>query len=213
MFTYTNRRGVAYYVHEARTKTGVCRYVVKHTAEGALAELPVGMEIVENVNGQVSVRAARPVAVFPLEERLVQQALVKYGREKYRVEVKGRDIVVHEPDFNADDVTESMHPMNAWGILGPTLDKVMRKQLGDAAWEDYLRQKKEQVRLGLERTMRYSPVLRFCLNDASRRLFSVERMGYSGDGGWIWLKGAMPLAAACDHYVPLLGTDELFEEL
>jgi hypothetical protein len=60
--------------------------------------------------------------------------------------------------------------------------------------------------------MRYSPVLRFHLDDASRRLFSVERMGYSADGGWVWLKGAMTLAAACERYVPLLGTDEMFEE-
>jgi hypothetical protein len=138
MFTYTNRRGVIYHVHEARTKAGARRYVVKRSAEGALAELPAGMEIVENVNGQVSVRAARERAILSLEERLVQQALAKHGREKYRVEVKGRDIVVYEPDFNADDVAESIHPMNAWGVLGPTLEKVMRKQLGDTAREEYV---------------------------------------------------------------------------
>ena len=212
MFTYTNRRGVAYYVHEARTKAGARRYVVKRSAEGALAELPAGMEIVENVNGQISVRAARERVILPLEERMVQEALARHGREKYRVEVKARDIVVYEPDFNTDDVAESMHPMNAWGVLGPTLEKVMRKQLGDAAWEDYLRQKNEQVRQGLERAMRYSPVLRFRLDDASGRLFSVERMGYSGDGGWVWLKGPMPLVAACERYMPLLGTDKLFED-
>jgi hypothetical protein len=178
MFTYTNRRGVAYYVHEVRTKPGARRYVVNRTVAGALADLPAGMEIAENVNGQVSVRAARERAILPLEERLVQEALVKHGREKYRVEVKGRDIVVHEPDFDADGVAESMHPMNAWGVLGPTLEKLMRKRL----------------------------------EHATDRLFAVERMTYRGEGGWLWLKGNMPLAAACQEYVPLLGTDELFEE-
>jgi hypothetical protein len=96
MFSYTNRHGVAYYVHEMRTKAGTRRYVVNRTADGVLADLPAGMEIVENVNGQVSVRAAQARAILPLEERLVQQALTKHGREKYRVEVKGRNIIVHE---------------------------------------------------------------------------------------------------------------------
>lgn len=212
MFSYANRRGVAYYVHEARTKAGARRYVVKRTAEGALAELPAGLEIGENVNGQVSVRTARPRAILPLEERLVQQALAQHGREKYRVEVKDRYIIVHEPHYSVDEIAEAMDPMRAWGMLGPTLDKVMRDQLGKTAWDDYLRQKKQDVRRKLERAMRYSPVLRFCLDDSSKRLFSVERMCYRGEGGWLWLKDRMPLAAACERYVPLLGTDDLFEE-
>lgn len=56
------------------------------------------------------------------------------------------------------------------------------------------------------------PVLRFRLDKGRRRLFSVERMSYSGDGGWLWLRSDMPLATASKRYVPLLGTDELFEE-
>ena len=212
MFTYTNRRGVTYYVHEARTKAGARRHVVKRTAGGALAELPAGMEIVENVNGQVSVRAARAGAILPLEERLVQQALAQHDRQKYRIEVKGRDITVYEPDSNADELAEILNPRRPLDALGTALDKMMRTKVGEAAWEQDLWQKKEQVRQGLERAMRYSPVLRFRLDDDERRRFSVERMSYRGEGGWLWLKGDMPLAAACKRYVPLLGTDGLFEE-
>jgi hypothetical protein len=113
MFSHTNRHGVAYYVHETRTKAGMRRYVVTRTADGALADLPAGMEIVENVNGQVSVRAARQPVIDPLEERVVQQALTKHSRERYRAKVKGWGIVILEPDFDADEVAESMHPMSA----------------------------------------------------------------------------------------------------
>lgn len=213
MFSYANRRGVTYYVHEARTKAGARRYVVKRTPEGALPELPAGLEVVENVNGQVFVRAARPRAIQPLEERLVEQALARHGRQKYRVQVKDRYITVYEPDYSVDEVAEAMDPVRAWDVLGPRLDKVMRKQLGDAAWEDRLRRDKQDVRRKLERAMRYSPVLRFGLDDPGARLFSVERMCFRGEGGWLWLVGHVPLAAACEQYVPLLGTDDLFEEL
>ena len=58
----------------------------------------------------------------------------------------------------------------------------------------------------------YSPVLRLRLQKGQPRLFTVDRMSYSGCGGWLWLRDDMPLAAACDHFLPLLGTDELFEE-
>jgi hypothetical protein len=64
---------------------------------------------------------------------------------------------------------------------------MMRANVGETAWDQYLRQKTEQVRQDLERTMR-------------------------GEGGWLWLRGEMTLADACERYVPLLGTDEMFEE-
>jgi hypothetical protein len=118
MFAHTNKRGVTYYVHEARMKAGARRYVVGRTANGALADLPACMEIVENVNGQVSGRAARAAAILPLEDRLVQQALAQHDRQKYRIEVKGGDITVYEPDSNADELAEILdprRPLDAWG--------------------------------------------------------------------------------------------------
>jgi hypothetical protein len=212
MFTYTSRRGYTYYVHEVRTKTGSRRYIANRIVDGALTNLPAGMEIVENVNGQVSVRAIRSLAILPLEEQKVLQALTNHGQEKYRVEVKGRDITVYEPNSNADALAELLNPPRPKDALGTAVDKMMRKKVGDAAWEQHLRQKKEQARQNLERTMRYSPVLRFRLDDSVQRLFSVERMCYRGEGGWLWLSGDMPLVSACERYVPLLGTEELFDE-
>lgn len=211
MFTYANKRGVEYYVHETRTKGGARRYVVKRAVDGALADLPTGMEIVENVNGQVSLRAARPRVILLLEEQMVRQALTKHGREKYRVEVKDRDIIIHEPLYDAGRSAERL--MNVLSELsGLDLGNMIRQKTGKAAREDHHQHAKEQARQEMERDMRYWPVLRFRLDDAEQRLFSVERMSYRGEGGWLWLKTDMSLAAACEGYVPLLGTERLFDE-
>ena len=211
MFSYTNRREVTYYIHEVRTKAGGRRYTANRAAEGALPELPAGLEIVENVNGLVSVRTARARVILPLEEQLVQQALKKYGRVTYRAEVKGRYIVIHEPLRNAAEMAERFDPEGFMAELGLNVGKMIRESVGKAAWDDYRRQKKEQVRQELERTMQYWPVLRFRIDDVKRRRFSAERMGYSGEGGWLGLDWDLTLDAACDQYVPLLGTDKLFE--
>jgi hypothetical protein len=212
VFSYTNRRGVTYYVHESRTKTGARRYLVKRSARGALAECPAGMEIVESVNARVSIRKVRQRIILTLEEEQVRQALEKHGREEYRVEAKGRDLIVHEPDYDVEEIAELMDPLAAWGPLAQELDRTMRRQMGAAACEKHRQQKRQRVRRHLQRTMRYSPVLRFRLEDPTQRLFAVERMSYRGHGGWLPLTAGQALAAACDRYVPLLGTDELFEE-
>lgn len=211
-FSYTNRVGDAYYVHETRTKRGACRYVMKRSAKGALPALPAGQEIVENVNGQVSIRTPRARDILPLEEQLVKQSLESHSRKDYRVEVKGRDIVIHEPLSNVEELAEILGPRRALRGLRLDLDKAMRQKLGDAAWEEYLRQQKEHACEQLRRQMRYSPVMRFRLEDVKNRVFSVERMCYMGEGGWLRLAYDVTLAAACDRYVPLLGTEELFEE-
>ena len=212
VFSYTNRRGVTYYVHQMQTKHGARRYAAKRSAQGALPELPAGLEIVENVNGQVSVRVSRARDILPLEERLVQQALETHGRRDYRLETKGRDIIIHEPLSNVEEIADALSPTGVWGNLGLDLDKMMRRKVGDAAWEEHLRQQKEQVRQDLQRRMRYGPVIRFRLDDPVQRRFSVERMCYLGEGGWLGLTFGMTLADACDRYMPLLGTEELFEE-
>jgi hypothetical protein len=213
MFTYTNKRGVQYFVHEARTKAGARRYVVKRTAAGALPELPDGMEITETVNAQVSIRTVRRRVILPLEERLAHDALHRHSRDKYRIEVTDAFIIVNEPDSDADKLTELFDPQHMVAAFGPAVHKLLRKTLGGDTWQEYRRQKTAQARQEIERAMRYSPVLRFRLDDAKNRRFSVERMTYHGHGGWLWLKRDLTLAEACDHYFPLLGTDELFEEL
>ncbi len=212
MFSHTNRRGVTYYIHEIRTKTGKRRYTVKRDAEGARAKVPEGFEVVENVNGQVSIRTPRPRLILPTEEQRVQAALRKHDRQRYRIGIKGRYITIHEPNHDIGKIADILSPVRESGIFGPGLDKLMIEKMGDAAWEEYLRQRREKTLGELEQTTRYSPVLRFRFKGAKRRRFSVERMCYRGEGGWLPLRFNMTLAAACERYVPLLGTEAMFDE-
>ena len=56
----SNREGVVCYLHRAAGRGGKVRYTLKRSPNGALPELPHGYEVVENVNGQASVRRTRP---------------------------------------------------------------------------------------------------------------------------------------------------------
>lgn len=50
-------------------------------------------------------------------------------------EIKSQDIVIHEPNYDPEEIARLMDSMNAWGPLGPALEKAMRKEMGDAACE------------------------------------------------------------------------------
>ena len=140
-FTYTNRRGDTYYVHEFRTKAGARRYAMRQKPDAALAELPKGMEINANVNGLVYIRKPRARIILPLEEKLVRQALATHGRENYRVEVKGRDILIHKPNQDPDEIANLLDPVSGFGIFGETVEKLMKEKVGEEVWRDYRQQK------------------------------------------------------------------------
>jgi len=210
VFSYTNRKGIAYYVHARPTKKGKTRYVLKRSAEGALAELPAGYEAVENVNGQASLRRKRPRQITAKEEAEVQAALERHGLTDYRLEVKDGCITVFEPDCDPEEIADMFDPLILGGGLTDTFKSILRDLLGDEMVEQYIRQRKERLQESLRRRMRFFPVLRFRLVDGEERLFLAERMTYSGDGGW-WSLEAFPLAKAVKRYVRHLGKDSFFE--
>ena len=52
--THTNRKGVTYYLHVDKTKTGEGRYFFSPSAEGGIAHgMPFAHEVYENMGGQV----------------------------------------------------------------------------------------------------------------------------------------------------------------
>jgi len=169
MFRYVNRKGVAYFLHESRTKAGKVRYTLKRSADGAMSDLPAGYEALENVNGQASVRKARPRQIAPLEEKPAQAARKSHGLGRYRIEVKGRHITVFEPDRDVDEIAELLSPFGTLGELGRQLESAMRKQLGDAVIDGYVQHKKEESRRWLEETTHYSPDLRGGADDLDGR--------------------------------------------
>ncbi|HUU98024.1 MAG TPA: hypothetical protein VM487_20005 [Phycisphaerae bacterium] len=210
-FQYTSRKGVSYYLHGRPGRGGTTRYTLKRSKEGALAELPPGYEVVENVNGQASVRRARPRQISVQEEAVVQSGLAQHGLDAYRLEVKDGQITIFEPDRDPAAIAIEFNPLDMMPAgIGKWVEAMARARFGDAAMDQYLRERKERLRQQLESTTRYAPVLRFKLVDRKRLLFEVARMTYRGEGGWHAL-AIMPLATAVKKYVKHVGRDSFFE--
>jgi hypothetical protein len=184
--------------------------VLKRSAEGALAELPDGYEVVENVNGQASLRRKRPRQITADEEAEVQAAVERHGLTDYRVDVKDDCITVFEPDRDPEQIADMFDPLYLGGGFSDVFKSMLRDQLGDEVVDQYVRQRKERLQETLRGQMRFYPVLRFRLVDAEERLFLAERMTYSGDGGW-WSLETLPLARAVKRYVRHLGKESFFE--
>jgi heptaprenylglyceryl phosphate synthase len=75
--THTNRKGVTFYLGRGVTKTGKPRYFfAREPAKGEPVEaIPEGYEIVESINGVVSLAKARPALIRPEELALVEAAV------------------------------------------------------------------------------------------------------------------------------------------
>jgi hypothetical protein len=94
---HRNRRGEMYYLHEGKTKAGKPMYFFSKKQEGTLAEaIPDGYEVYEKPNAQVFLRKAVPRLVSDEEVALVAQGARKHGGFHFLIDVRGKDIVVHE---------------------------------------------------------------------------------------------------------------------
>ena len=153
--------------------------------------IPEGYEIRENVNGVVSLGKTRPVQILTEERLAVENQLERHRKARnYRLEVKGKRIVVYErtgPD--AED-------------LSPML-----RRLGGVS-----QGRMQAVRDMLDESARFTPVMRFTLADAEHRRFNVQRMYYRGGAvRWKDLMTTGPLDELAPPLIPLLGTDQFFE--
>jgi hypothetical protein len=94
---YVNRRGDTYYLHEGKTRTGKPMFFFSKDPEGTLAEaIPAGYEVYEKPSAQVYLRKAVRRIVTDEEVALVEQGARRHGGFHYIIDVKGKDIVVHE---------------------------------------------------------------------------------------------------------------------
>ena len=188
---YTNRKGRKYYLFRVETKKGKVRYVFRRKIEGdgePVRKMPEGHEVVESVNGIVSLRKAVESPIRDEELEAVRSVLDKHDHlKRYRVEdVKG-DIVVFEPIGGATpELLETLRRFNPF----------------------FSRQNIET----LEQSVRYSPVLRFQLVDKKKRRFYTERMTYRGEGGMMPLmRGSGTIHEVADRFCPKLGRDSFFD--
>jgi hypothetical protein len=210
-FEYINRKGVSYYLHARPGHDGTMRYTLKRSREEALAKLPTGYEVVESVNGQASVRRARARYISPDEEALVRYGLRRHDLSDYRLEIKGLHITIFEPDRDPAAIVPEFNPLEMMPAgIGERVQAMMRERFGEDSVEQYVRERQGVLRQQLERTVRYSPVLRFKLADRKSRVFEVARMTYRGEGGWHALD-ALPLTTAVAKYVKHLGRDSFFD--
>ena len=207
---YVNRKNVKYYLHLRRTAAGRTGYVMTRSSEDALEALPPGMEIVENVNAQVSARVRRKRIITVKEESLVRTALETLALTKYRVEIKDRTIVIYEPHTGCDEIMSLHDELLKSDALVSMAFLQARSAVGGQRVEEYLTRKRQETLAILQREQTYEPVLKFTLSRLGDRIFTVQRMGYSGEGGWRFV-ALVSLQEAVRTYLPTLGKPSFFD--
>jgi len=190
--TYTNRKGMTYYLCRSVTKTGKPRYYFAREPKGEPVEqIPEGFKIGESVNGLVFLAKDRPAQIWPEEVAVVEAAVGRHPKShKYRVNVKHNRIEVYEQ-------------------VGPDADELI------AAWGQQVLSISglaDRIRAERERHAQFTPVLRFILANAERRTFRVERWCYLGSiDDWIDVGPMGPLDRLARQLIPKLGTERFFE--
>jgi hypothetical protein len=190
--TYTNRKGITYTLCQGVTKTGKPRYAFVRDPKGkrVVEKVPEGWEISESVNGVVSLVKERVQKLLPKEIAAVEEAVRRHPKARnYRVNVRPDRIEVYES-------------------VGPDVDGL----LSDLKGFGFLPKAKEAgLRAVLERSVQFTPVLRFILEDKEMRVYRAERWCYSGSiDGWLLITTGQ-VEQLARRMIPTLGTDEFFE--
>ncbi|MDY6878588.1 MAG: hypothetical protein SWK90_20615, partial [Chloroflexota bacterium] len=161
--TYTNRKGVTYYLRRTITKTGKPRYVFAREPKGELVEqIPEGWRISESVNGIVSLVKDRPAQILPQEVAAVEAAVAHHPKSRnYRVAVKHNRIEVYER-------------------VGPDADELLAGLAEMGFGMSRMSRRFDRLRADMDRRAQFTPVLRFILADAEQRTFRTERWCYRG---------------------------------
>lgn len=185
---HINRKGKTYYLHQGTTKTGKPKYFFSLRSEGTLVNrIPDGYEIYENPNAQVFLRKIPTQLVTPEEVDMVQAGVKRYANiEQYIVDVKGKHVVVYLCDQDLDALIE----IASMGLGGNTA----------------------KIQETLLRSVTYSPMMQFVLEDDKTREFGVERWCFRGSvDDWIRLDSDYDLQALVKKYVPHLGQESFYE--
>ncbi len=191
--TYNNRKGITYYLCQGMTENGKVRYYfARQPKDESPDQIPEGYRIRESVNGVVSLVKNRPQLILPNEVASVEAAINIHpkGRD-YRVDAQKNQIVVYEqlgPD------AETLVAL--FGEFSPFPPGILKKRAQE----------------GLDRSARFSPILRFILINPEERKFYAERMSYFGRGdNWIDTGESGRAEDLARRLIPKLGTDDFFE--
>jgi hypothetical protein len=206
-FYVTNQHGQSYYLHRKRRSDGQVVYVLRTSATNALGALPDSLEVREHVHGRVSVRRRRARPISESETDLLGTALAQSRPFAYRLDIDGRAATIYASADDRRCFSESLEADFAEGF-SQALRTLLTKRYS-AELIEMFRTRREEKR---NRRPRYYPLMRFVLADRERRLFSVERVCFTGESSWIRLQ-TLSLPAALMKYLPHLGRDSFFDLL
>jgi len=194
--TYKNRRGKTYYLHEGRTKTGKHKYHFSLKNKGEFVdEIPDGYEIYEHpATGGVFLRKKLPQLISDTEKHIVEKELKKIeGSRRYLSDIKRKAITIFESnqDIGAlKDIFRDVKPNS----LGRHSDDV-------SAIEDII-----------NTAVDYGPIMRFTLENETRRTFVAERYCFLGSvDDWIYIGEPDSLKNLVKKYIKHLGQDSFFD--
>ncbi len=191
-FTYTNRRGEIYYLCQSTTKTGKPRYSFARSQKGVPVEqMPEGFRVSESANGLVSIERDRPSQILPAEVAAVEASIARHPKPRdYHVGVKRDKIEISER-------------------LGTDADELIAALGGGLS---LLPGAPERLRSQLEMAGRFALALRYCLIDAERRTFAVERWCSVGSiDDWIDVGLSGPLSHLVELAIARLGDESFYE--
>jgi len=185
--TYTNRKGNAYFFREVTGKRGTRIACSQKESVNDLTELPETHEIAETPNGQVSCRKKLVSEIFPEELALARKICAKRVKKGVRVavELKKKAIIIHSADSSGEKkLAEMMRQFNPVNLSH--LDSF------------------------LEARLYFEAVLKLELTDKADRIFSIERMCWTGGCDWLFLEeGSLP--KLLKKYVPHIEQESFFE--
>ena len=195
---YTNRVGKTYYLSEGKTKSGKPQYYFSlKEKENSVDKIPEGYEIYEHPeNSQVFMRKIRPRLITELEEQFVKNQVKALQRtHRYRIDCKDKYITIYESSVEVENTQE---------IFGDLFER-----MGFPAGMS-MKNTMEGITNIMDKN--YTAMLRFCLEDKEKRLFSVERFCFRGAlDKWIYLGASENFRELVKQYVNILGTDKFFE--
>lgn len=204
-FSYTNKHGATFYLHQVEGRDGRTYHVMRSSSEGAMPRLPADHEVRENVHGQVSVRRTRTRRFTRLEERLLHTAMENLRPFAYLLDIDANAATVYASAEDRKCFLESLDAEFADGFADALTRALAKRYTPELVDMFRARQKQKNAK-----RPKYYPLLRFIIVDHRERRFAVERVCFSGESSWIRLE-VLPLSAAVMKYLPHLGRDSFFD--
>jgi len=194
--TYKNRRCKTYYLHRGRTKTGKQKYHFSLKNKGELVdEIPDAYEIYEHpATGRVFLRKKLPQLISDTEKDIVEKEVKKIeGSRRYLSDIKGEVITIFESNQDIEalkDIFRDVKPDS----LNSHSDDV-------SAIEDI-------INIAVD----YGPMMRFTLENKTKRTFIAERYCFLGSvDDWIYIGEPDSLKNLVKKYIKHLDQDSFFD--